>query len=55
MIRTKDETQQVHEGRSHASHDAVRQEHDNFGSGGYEAFKPGMGIQFVDLTAGRLV
>ncbi len=32
------------------SANAVRKEHDNFGSGGDEAFKPGMGIQFKDLT-----
>jgi uncharacterized protein (TIGR02266 family) len=33
------------------SPNAVREEHDNFGSGGDEAFKPGMGIQLVELTA----
>jgi uncharacterized protein (TIGR02266 family) len=32
------------------SANAVRKEHNNFGSGGDEAFKPGMGIQFTALT-----
>jgi len=32
------------------SANAVRQEHDNFGSGGDEAFKAGLGIQFQHLT-----
>ncbi len=32
------------------SANAVRKEHNNFGSGGDEAFKPGMGIQFTELT-----
>jgi uncharacterized protein (TIGR02266 family) len=32
------------------SANAVREEHNNFGSGGEDAFKPGMGIQFKELS-----
>ena len=36
------------------SANAVAKEHDNFASGGDEAFKPGMGIQFVDVSDAAL-
>ncbi|HEX4513894.1 MAG TPA: PilZ domain-containing protein [Polyangiaceae bacterium] len=32
------------------SANALAKEHDNFASGDEEAFKPGMGIQFVDMS-----
>jgi len=32
------------------SANAVREEHNNYGSGGSEAFKAGMGIQFKEMT-----